>query len=113
MEKITKRQNYATLLAIPAVAENEALVAFINHEVELLSRKRSTTKVDAEREALKTAILDLFDESSCLTTSDVCKGLDGDYSTQKISPLLKALTEEGYLVKTEAKGKAKATYRLA
>ena len=37
--KITKRDNYNALLNIPEVASNAELVAFINHEIELLDRK--------------------------------------------------------------------------
>ena len=42
--KLTKAQKFAMLRAIPAVAENPVLVEFIDHEVELLSKKNSAEK---------------------------------------------------------------------
>lgn len=36
---MTKRENFETLKAIEAVASNEELVAFIDHEIELLNKK--------------------------------------------------------------------------
>ena len=43
-KKITKREKFAMLKAIPAVAENEMLVEFIDHEMELLAKKNSADK---------------------------------------------------------------------
>ena len=43
-KKITKAQKFAMLKAIPAVAENEMLVEFIDHEMELLAKKNSADK---------------------------------------------------------------------
>ena len=41
--KMTKREKFEMLKAIPAVAENEMLMEFIDHEMEILSRKNSPT----------------------------------------------------------------------
>ena len=62
MTKITKKDNFTALLAIPAVAENPVLVEFIQHEIELLTKKaenRSTkpTVRQAENEAIKSDIV--------------------------------------------------------
>ena len=43
-KKITKREKFAMLKAIPAVAENAMLVEFIDHEMELLAKKNSADK---------------------------------------------------------------------
>ena len=40
-KKLTKRDRYAQLLALNEVKANPDLVAFIEHEVELLARKNS------------------------------------------------------------------------
>ena len=40
--KVTKKERFAELLAIPAVASNQDLVDFINHEVDLLTRKNAS-----------------------------------------------------------------------
>ena len=61
-KKITKRERYAQLLAISAVAANKELVDFINHEVELIDRKntsRSMTKTQAENEVIKDNICNI------------------------------------------------------
>ena len=55
--KITKNDRYNQLLAIEEVAANPDLVAFIEHEQELLSRKNATkngkqTKAQAENAVL-------------------------------------------------------------
>jgi hypothetical protein len=42
--KLTKAQKFAMLRAIPAVADNAMLVQFIDHEVELLTKKNSADK---------------------------------------------------------------------
>ena len=39
MTKLTKKEKFAMLKAIPAVAENPMLVEFIDHEVELLNKR--------------------------------------------------------------------------
>ena len=43
-KKITKREKFEMLRNIPAVAQNEMLVEFINKELELLNRKNSGDK---------------------------------------------------------------------
>ena len=42
--RITKAQKFAMLKAIPAVAENAMLVEFIDHEIDLLSKKNAGEK---------------------------------------------------------------------
>ena len=46
--KPTKRDNFNALLAIPAVAENADLVAFIEHEIELLDKDFLTVQEVSE-----------------------------------------------------------------
>ena len=63
MKKITKRERFAEILAIPAVASNPELVEFINHEIELLDRKNSgEKKLTPQQEAnavIKANVLEL------------------------------------------------------
>lgn len=111
MEKVTKKQNFEALLALDEVASNEALTDFIKHEIELLAKRKTSHKVNAETEALKETVLDVLDGQ--MTTTEICKAVGDDISTQKMSPILKALVAEGKVVKTEAKGKHKATFAIA
>ena len=43
-KKMTKKDYFNELKNIPAVAENEALMNFIDHEIELLEKKNSSEK---------------------------------------------------------------------
>ena len=112
-KKITKREMFTSIREV--VADNADMVAFIDHEIELLDKKSSSKKPTATQvanEGLKTTILTvLTDEgktaSEVLASSTEFSGL----SNQKISALLKQLVEEGKVVKeTDSK---KSVFRLA
>ena len=51
-KKITKRDNFAELLTLDAVKSNARLVAFIEHEIELLEKKASADRKETPRQAL-------------------------------------------------------------
>lgn len=84
------------------------VIAFAEHEVELLGKKKSTSGKSGEDE-LATAILDYMEQNPNLlmTTTDLikncpaCEGLN----TQKVSPRLSNLEKTGLVVKTKEKGK--------
>ena len=116
-KRITKATNYNRLLAIAEVANNPELVEFINHELDLLARKNTTTgekKMTAtqkENVALKTAILNFMEEGKRYTVGDIikacpeCEGL----STSKVSAVIRQMLTEvgsGELVRIEDKRKA-------
>ena len=108
MTKITKKDNYNTLLAIPAVAENETLVAFINHELELLAKKaenRSTkpTVRQAENAEIKTEILSVMESGKqyrCAEIKSRIEALAAGEGTQRTARLCNDLVADGKLVKT-------------
>ena len=111
-KKLTHKDYYNMLLAIGEVAENEALVNFINGRIEQIDKKaNSTSKADKERaeqdEAIKDAILDVIAETP-MTISEMMKADDvlHELSNQKISALLRKMIAEGTVVRTETKGKA-------
>ena len=91
------------LLAINEVAENEMLVEFINHEMELIRKKNAYKSVNkkkiAENEELVKEILDVFYNNPhlILTCTDIVRHLNFKYSTQKLSPQLKKMVENGIL----------------
>ena len=108
MTKITKKDNYNALLAIPAVAENETLVAFINHELELLAKKAENrsakpTVRQAQNAEIKSAIVaslekgKLYRCSEIQALNDVLASATG---TQRTARLCNDLVSEGLLVKT-------------
>ena len=45
MKKMTKREKFELLLTIAEVQENEMLVEFINHELELLANSLASSSV--------------------------------------------------------------------
>ena len=110
-KKLTKKDHFTALLALAEVQENQALVDFINHELELLSKKNSTerkpTAAQKENEGVKAIIL-----AALTTTPAQISELQkthaelAEISNQKISALLRQLIQENKVVRTEDKKKA-------
>lgn len=110
-KKITKKDRFNQLLAIETVAQNDELVAFIKHEIELLEKKASksgSTKTQKEN----AEIMDkLYEELSAIdkavTISDFQKKSEyaSMFSNQKISALFK-LMDGARVEKTVEKGKS-------
>ena len=110
-KKLTKKDHFAALLALAEVQENQTLVDFINHELELLSKKntadRKPTAAQIENEGVKTAILAAL-TTTPTTISDLQKTHEemGELSNQRISALLRQLIIDNKVVRTEDKKKA-------
>lgn len=108
----TKREYFAELKAI--VGTNEELIAFIDHEVELLDRKNSAPKAptakQVENEKIKDVILAGLVEP--MTASDITKNVVNavdayaDVKVQRVSALLTQLIEDNSVVRTVVKRKA-------
>ena len=117
--KPTKRDNFTTLLSIPAVAENADLVAFIEHEVELLDKKNSAerkpTAKQTENAGFKSDILDWAEAGVQYTAGDIVKGVpsivEAGISVNRVTAMLTQLVNDGALVKTV--DKRKSYYSLA
>jgi cupin superfamily acireductone dioxygenase involved in methionine salvage len=112
-KKMTKKEMFTQ---IKAVLTDEEQIAFIDHEIELLSKKSSSKKPTATQianEGLKETIVNVLDKDNGVTASDVLKmseDFDG-MSNQKMSALLKQLVEDSKVIKyTEGK---KSLFRLA
>jgi hypothetical protein len=109
--KPTKRDHFNALLAIPAVAENADLVAFIEHEVELLDKKNSAerkpTPKQTENVGIKNAIVEWMESDTPYLSADVVKGCPAceGLSAQRVSALLSQLVADGTLIRTEDKRK--------
>ena len=104
-KKLTKRDHFNTLLTIPAVNDNPVLVDFINHELELLSKKNSTDKkptaTQQANNTLKEAIIDLLVDGNPYTVSQIIKNVPecAELSNQKVSALMVQLVNEGQVEK--------------
>lgn len=99
---MTKKEMFAHIATV--CATDEAIVEFCNHEIELLGRKRSTskpTKTQIENEVIKEEIVAVLEEADeKMTVGQILKALDGDYTSQKISALCRQLVNAEKLVKT-------------
>ena len=120
--KPTKRMNFEALLGIEAVAENPTLVAFIEHEIELLDKKNSADKKPTAKqtanEVVKAEILEIVqaEPNRLFTVSDILKALgNADFTNQKVSALMRQMYdttgenvngEQFALVRIEEKRKA-------
>lgn len=103
MKKVTKREMYNALLAIAEVQANDDMVEFINHEIELLSRKNSAKKATPQQEensAIKVAMIDIMTEPMTATqimnaVASLFPNLERPLTNQRISALLRQLGDDG------------------
>lgn len=108
-KKITKKEMFGMIRE--AVADNADMVAFIDHEIELLDKKsavkKKPTATQIANESYKETILSVL-SSEGMTASEVLQSSDEfvGMSNQKISALLKMLCEEGKAIKTVDKKKS-------
>lgn len=108
-KKITKRERFEQIKAI--VADNADLVAFCDHEIELLAKKNASgekkpNKVQEANISIGEAIVASLERGKSYTITEIIKACDlrddgGDLlSTQKVSPICNRLVEDGKMVKT-------------
>lgn len=114
-KKVTKNERYEQLLAIEAVAQNEALVEFIRHEQELLNRKntpngeKKLTTQQTENLNLKEQIVNALTIRGKQTISQLVPQLnaEGEITHGRIVALLTQLRNENRLVREKV---GKETY---
>ena len=112
-KKTTKREFYELIKS--KLADNDEIVAFCDHEIELLDNRKKT--VDGEKKltpkqkenlALIATILDNMEVDTIYSISDmqrkieVCKEL----TNQKISSLIRQAMSDGTIERVEVKGRA-------
>lgn len=114
-KKLTKKDHFNALKSIPEVAQNEVLVAFIDHEIELLNRKNSTatgekklTATQVANEELKTAILNGMTAKRLYTITELMKEIPecAELTNQKISAIVRQMVKEKTVNRIEDKRKA-------
>lgn len=113
-KRITKREYFEMLEKVVGSAEiteevREQLVAFIGREKELLAKKNSTgkeTKTQKENKALAEIVLAelgrIAKPVACAELINASEVL-GEYTTQKLTPILKGLEKEHKVVVTTEK----------
>lgn len=108
--KVTKADNFKTLLSLAEVAARPDLVEFINHELALLAKKstnRKPSKSQATSNTLRDIILDvLYAANSAMTIAEIqeadsrLKVFNGEnVSNQRIAAILTRLIGEGIVFK--------------
>ena len=120
IQKLTKRDYFSQLREI--VKDNESLVAFIDHELELLAKKNSSrsdapSKTQIENKELSNQILDIMstlDEAKTVTElineTEIGKLTFGKenkaMTNQKLSRLVNDMAKANLVKRTEVKGTA-------
>lgn len=107
---MTKKEMFVAIRATlsdgkPATSE---MFEFIDHQIELLSRKSSGTSTkskvkQAEHDELKSRIEDVLSTSGALSITEIVKTLNTNglgVSSQKINSMVKQLKDEGRVVRT-------------
>ena len=111
-KKITKRDRFNALLNMAEVKANPDMVAFIEHELELLAKKNSADKKPTAQQVandgIKTAILEAMEGNRLYTITEIQKSVDecAELSNQRVSALMRQLKDAGLVVRTEDKRKA-------
>ena len=101
--KITKKEMFTMIKA--QVKDNAEMVAFIDHEIELLEKKASSKKATKTQKAnigIKSIILAVLEGGKSMTVTEM-QGASaelGELSNQKVSALVRQLVEAGEVVKT-------------
>lgn len=106
--KVTKMDNFNTLLTLADVQANPSLVEFIKHEIELLAKKnanRSTkpTAVQTENADISARIPSLLEAGKFYRLSEIkamIPELAEASGTQRIAVICRKLEESGILSKT-------------
>ena len=113
MEKITKKEMFGMMLLAEGIVGNELFENFINHEIELLNKKKnskSATKLQEENIVIKGII------EGVLATSDLPLSISqlqteseelAKLTNQKISALLSQMVKDGIVERIKEKNGSK------
>lgn len=108
--KMTKVEMFNAIKAVEGLTED--MVAFIDHEIELLDNKKKAdkkpTQAQVENEKFRAQILDFLGEVGApVTIKDIINGIEvfkeRDFSNQKVNRLLIPLREDGKVKRTYKK----------
>lgn len=110
-KKMTKREMFEQIKANYNLSADE--VVFIDHELELLAKKnastgeRKPTATQKANEGIKDVIVDVLGANGGqMTVTEIVKTIDGDFTNQKISALLRQLIADGKVEKVVDKRKS-------
>ena len=109
-KKMTKREMFEQIKANNNLNADE--IAFIDHELELLTKKNSAEKkptaVQVANEGIKAEILEGMEVGKKYTITDLMKSVSAcaELSNQRVSALVRQLVTDGSVERTEEKRKA-------
>lgn len=112
VKKMTKREYFNALLSLDEVKANNELVDFINHELELLSKKNASEKkltpTQKENLTIQGAILNYMEVNVLYTITDLLKNVPecAGMSNQRVSAIVRIMREEKKVERIEEKRKA-------
>ena len=96
-KKITKRDRFNALLSIPAVQADPDMVAFIEHELELLAKKNSADKKPTAQQVANAgvadAIYDGMEDGVMYSITDLIKTIPecADLTNQRVSAIVRGM----------------------
>lgn len=107
---MTKKEMFTAIANVAEVAANQEMVDFLNHEIELLNRKSSSsrkpTKVQLENESYKALILEYLssvDTSKCIKELQAEIAEISDLTNQRVTHMLTDLVKAEKLTKEYVK----------
>lgn len=107
MKKLTKTQMFNQ---IKAHLTDKDEIAFIDHEIELVTKKNASksskpTKKQEANADIKTALYEAMEDGKPYTIGEMQKAFDclADLTNQKVSALVRQLKDEGKVERTEIK----------
>lgn len=109
VKKLTKREKFEMAIAMAKAQGNTTLVEFFTHEIELLDKKSETkgmSETQKANEKIKAEILEHLDTKMTVSQIIKCVPSCNDFSTSKVSALVRQLKEANLVVRTEEKGVA-------
>ena len=110
---MTKKETFVTIKGILNDNGINDYNEFLDHEVELLSRKRSAsskpTKRQVENEALKARIAEVLNDEGMTVTAILGELGEDGLTNQRVSALLRQMVAGGVASKEVVKGKAMFT----
>ena len=105
-KKMTKREMFEQ---IKSKLSDSAEIAFVEHEIELLSKKngpnKSLTPNQRENLAYRDVIVDFMSDGQRYTVSQLVKKCEGlnDMSSQRACAILRQMVDDGQVVRIEEK----------
>ena len=120
VKKVTKKEMFERLIEIVEganVQDVETIVEFLNHEIELVSKKRNgQTKVQKANEGLVEVVFEAIAKAEkAVTVTEIYEIVKSDEITspQKVSALVKKLVDVGKISREEIKKKAYFSVAIA